>query len=370
MLVRWRGNSRSRRRWQSRGERRGHEGHRAREREQQREQSAREKRKKAREKALESLVIVRLCRTATLALYLLLSAAPSQPTATISISPSRSRSASSSPRQLVGWLSRVSSLELKNLLLPHHGPQEGQGGRQQGRRGTTEREQRQRQRRGSFRCRRQCRRRGPGEVRALLRQLPWRLRCAHTCLVLRSSGVILPPPVDTTFYDVLGVPATAEPAQIKRAYFILARRYHPDKAVENKEEAEEKFKAISQAYEVLSDPDLRLRYHRLGADSVRSDVGQVDPRELFSLVPPHRRVAVARPWRSSHSVSGRCACRSLVVASSRISLERFRSLVRRLLGPTRRFACTDGRCLVARGSGLLGLAEPISTHGYGSCTSR
>jgi len=187
-------------------------------------------------------------------------------------------------------------------------------------------------------------------VRALLRQLPWRLRCAHTCLVLRSSGVILPPPVDTTFYDVLGVPATAEPAQIKRAYFILARRYHPDKAVENKEEAEEKFKAISQAYEVLSDPDLRLRYHRLGADSVRSDVGQVDPRELFSLVPPHRRVAVARPWRSSHSVSGRCACRSLVVASSRISLERFRSLVRRLLGPTRRFACTDGGCLVARGS--------------------
>jgi len=68
MLVRWRGNSRSRRRWQSRGERRGHEGHRAREREQQRKQSAREKRKKAREKALESLVILRLCRTATLAL--------------------------------------------------------------------------------------------------------------------------------------------------------------------------------------------------------------------------------------------------------------------------------------------------------------
>ena len=97
------------------------------------------------------------------------SAAPSHPTATISISPSRSRSASSSPRQLVGWLSRVSSLELKNLLLPHHGPQEGQGGRQQGRRGTTEREQRQRQRRGSFRCRRQCRRRGPGEVRTPVR---------------------------------------------------------------------------------------------------------------------------------------------------------------------------------------------------------
>ena len=110
MLVRWRGNSRSRRRWQSRGERGGHEGHRAREREQQREQSAREKRKKAREKALESLVIVRLCRTATWAPSPSFSQQLHHNQPQPSPSRSRSRSASNSPRQLVGWLSRVSSI--------------------------------------------------------------------------------------------------------------------------------------------------------------------------------------------------------------------------------------------------------------------
>jgi DnaJ-class molecular chaperone len=44
------------------------------------------------------------------------------------------------------------------------------------------------------------------------------------------------------------------------------------------------FKLIAQAYEVLSDAALRERYHLLGPEAVQSDIGHVDPRELFTLV--------------------------------------------------------------------------------------
>ncbi len=66
------------------------------------------------------------------------------------------------------------------------------------------------------------------------------------------------------FYDVLGVARDADPEEIRRAYRKLARKYHPD--VNRSEGAEERFKEISEAYEVLSDPDKRSRYDRLGAN--------------------------------------------------------------------------------------------------------
>jgi len=65
------------------------------------------------------------------------------------------------------------------------------------------------------------------------------------------------------YYDVLGVPRTAAEGDIKSAYRKLARKYHPDVA-EDKVAAENHFKEINEAYEVLSDPQKRANYDRFG----------------------------------------------------------------------------------------------------------
>jgi curved DNA-binding protein len=65
------------------------------------------------------------------------------------------------------------------------------------------------------------------------------------------------------YYDSLGVPRTASEADIKKAFRKLAREYHPDVA-KDKKKAEEKFKEINEAYEVLSDKDKRKKYDELG----------------------------------------------------------------------------------------------------------
>lgn len=68
------------------------------------------------------------------------------------------------------------------------------------------------------------------------------------------------------YYEVLGVDRNAGEKEIKAAYRKLARAHHPDLHPNNKEEAEEKFKEINEAYEVLSDPEKRAKYDRLGAN--------------------------------------------------------------------------------------------------------
>lgn len=66
------------------------------------------------------------------------------------------------------------------------------------------------------------------------------------------------------YYEALGVPRTADAAEIQQAFRTLARRYHPD--VNRDPAAEERFKQINEAYSVLSDPDTRSRYDRFGPD--------------------------------------------------------------------------------------------------------
>src|SRR5262245_25410040 len=67
------------------------------------------------------------------------------------------------------------------------------------------------------------------------------------------------------YYQTLGVPRGASDADIKKAFRKLAREFHPDVA-KDKKKAEEKFKEINEAYEVLSDPAKRKKYDELGPD--------------------------------------------------------------------------------------------------------
>ncbi|CAH8871975.1 unnamed protein product [Trichobilharzia szidati] len=70
------------------------------------------------------------------------------------------------------------------------------------------------------------------------------------------------------YYKVLGLTQTATDEEIRRAYRRLALKWHPDKNPTNLEEAEKKFKEISAAYEVLSDPQKRTIYDRHGKDGL------------------------------------------------------------------------------------------------------
>ena len=87
----------------------------------------------------------------------------------------------------------------------------------------------------------------------------------HTSrLVEGSAGV-------SEFYALLGVARDASEAEIKKAYRKLAMEYHPDR--NTAPEAEEKFKEITEAYEVLRDPQKRAAYDRYGKAGLRGAGG-------------------------------------------------------------------------------------------------
>lgn len=91
------------------------------------------------------------------------------------------------------------------------------------------------------------------------------------------------------YYEILGVSKTAEAEEIKRAYRKLAVKYHPDKNPGNSE-AEERFKELGEAYEVLMDPDKRAAYDRYGhaafqqGSGISRGGGMHDPFDIFREV--------------------------------------------------------------------------------------
>jgi len=89
--------------------------------------------------------------------------------------------------------------------------------------------------------------------------------------------------VDTAYYDTLGVKPTATELEIKKAYRKLAIVHHPDKN-RNDPTAHAKFQEIGEAYQVLSDTDLRKAYDKYGKESAKPSEGFVDPAEFFTSI--------------------------------------------------------------------------------------
>ncbi|HYO10206.1 MAG TPA: DnaJ domain-containing protein, partial [Tepidisphaeraceae bacterium] len=65
------------------------------------------------------------------------------------------------------------------------------------------------------------------------------------------------------YYEILGVPRTASPDEIKKAHRKLVRKFHPDVNKDNKQ-AEDRFKEVQEAYDVLSEPGKRRNYDQFG----------------------------------------------------------------------------------------------------------
>lgn len=89
--------------------------------------------------------------------------------------------------------------------------------------------------------------------------------------------------VDTTYYEALGVSQTASELEIKKAYRKLAITTHPDKNPGD-ETAHARFQAIGEAYQVLSNEDLRKRYDKFGKEEAVPGGGFEDPAEFFGMI--------------------------------------------------------------------------------------
>ena len=83
------------------------------------------------------------------------------------------------------------------------------------------------------------------------------------------------------YYELLGVSKNANSDEIKKQYRKMAMKYHPDRNKNNKEEAEKKFKDISNAYNVLTDPQKKQIYDQCGEEGLKQGGAGVDPFSMF-----------------------------------------------------------------------------------------
>src|SRR3954454_23856428 len=105
------------------------------------------------------------------------------------------------------------------------------------------------------------------------------------------------------YYEILGVPKTATADEIKKAHRKLVRQYHPDVNKNNKQ-AEEKFKEVQEAYDVLSEPAKRTNYDQFGHAGVGADPGRGgDPFDAYRRAQQGRAGPRTRQWNASPNVT-------------------------------------------------------------------
>jgi len=122
-----------------------------------------------------------------------------------------------------------------------------------------------------------CRGGGHGSPRGSAKASSTRLPEPSSSLLKAHKVYMTYPPHDTSLYDALEVAPNATAAQISKSYRVLTRRFHPDKARQNRKRRssaieaeedevlrEEKFELVRQAFEILKDDKTRIPYHRFG----------------------------------------------------------------------------------------------------------
>ncbi|KAJ7119499.1 DnaJ-domain-containing protein [Mycena epipterygia] len=90
-------------------------------------------------------------------------------------------------------------------------------------------------------------------------------------------------PLETGYYDILGITPSATTDEVKKAYRRMAIKHHPDKNPDDPL-AEERFKEIAIAYQTLSDDTLRKKYNEYGPKESAPEGGFVDPEEVFGAI--------------------------------------------------------------------------------------
>lgn len=88
---------------------------------------------------------------------------------------------------------------------------------------------------------------------------------------------------ETEYYDLLKVPTGASASELKKAYYREARLCHPDKC-QGDADAKAKFQKLADAYQVLSDPQLRRKYDSEGKEGMKEGSHSIDPAVFFSLL--------------------------------------------------------------------------------------
>ena len=88
---------------------------------------------------------------------------------------------------------------------------------------------------------------------------------------------------NSKYYEILGVNKDDSEEVIKKAYRKLALKWHPDKNINNKEEAQERFNEISNAYSILSDPSKREIYDKFGEEAANAngEMPNFNPSDIF-----------------------------------------------------------------------------------------